>query len=202
MIVLVGNAPLKRDHSSLINSADLVVRFNIPRAYGAESGTKFDIWSIANSAGGKKFIDNQVFKNAAYKDQPSQLWLPRDVDVHKKLRTLYADSETLLTSSTEIDFSDEIIQANDLKNLHLVRFPSKIYWGCLDVLRKAATRHDAVRIPSTGFLTIYYVLQKLNQQPLTVIGFSFEGWNGHPWHLEKKIVKQWANDALLTLIPS
>lgn len=200
MIVLVGNAPLKRDHSSLVDRADLVVRFNIPRTYGAGSGTRFDVWTIANTAGGRQLADSQVFKSAVYKDQPSQLWIPRSVDVHKELRALHTESETLLTSASEIDFSDEIIRANDLKQLNIVRFPANVYWGCLDILRSAATRQERVRIPSTGFLTIYYVLQILSQRPLIVIGFSFEGWNGHPWHLEKKIVQHWADQGMLTLI--
>ena len=130
------------------------------------------------------------------------MWIPRSVEVHKELRALYTEAETMLKVASEIDFSDEIIQTNNLKQSNIVRFPSNVYWGCLVVLSRAATKQDGVRIPSTGFLTIYYVPHILKQRPLTIIGFSFEGWNGHPWHLEKIIVQEWADQGLLTLVPN
>jgi hypothetical protein len=201
-IVLVGNAPLRRNHSSLVDHADFVVRFNLPRTYSIESGTRFDAWVIANTGGGRRFVDRREFKNAVYKCKPSQLWFPRCVEVHKELRAQYPDSETLLTAVAETDISDEIIRATDLQQSKIVRFSARVYWRCLDILSRVATRHDPVRIPSAGFLTLYYVLNILEQRPVTLVGFTFEGWKGHPWHLERKIVRQWGAEGLLTFVPS
>ena len=201
-IVLVGNAPLKKNHSFLVDNADLIVRFNLPRTYGSESGTRFDAWVIANSGGGRRFVDGRVFINAVYKCKPSQLWFPRCVEVHKALRAQHPDSQTLLTAASETDISDEIIRANDLQQENILRFSASVYWSCMDVLSGVATRHDPARIPSTGFLTLYYILTILEPQPVTLVGFTFEGWKGHPWHLERKIIHQWSDEGRLTFVPS
>jgi len=199
--VFVGNADLTRDHSSLVDSADCVVRFNIPRTYGSGSGARFDVWVITNAGGAKRFVKKKLFKDAAYKNMPDQLWFPRCVEVHKQLRERYPVEDSLIRKKAEKDFADRIIRTNDLQQTNIVRFPEDIYWGCLDVLSKAAGRGAPVRIPSTGFLSLYYVLYVLKQRPVTLVGFTFEGWVGHPWALEESLVREWHNEGLVTWVP-
>ena len=200
-IVFVGNADLTRDHSSLVDSADFVVRFNIPRTYSSGSGTRFDIWVITNAGGAKRFVKKRMFKDAVYKNQPDQLWFPRCVEVHKQLRERYPVEESLIVKKAERDFADRIIRTNDLQQTNIVRFSEDVYWGCLEILSKATGRDAPVRIPSTGFLALYYVLYVLKQRPVTLVGFTFEGWKGHPWAIEESLVIGWANEGLVTCVP-
>jgi len=199
MIVLVGNAALDDDHTKFIDNSNFVIRFNIPLTYGHKSGTRFDAWVIANSGGGRHFAENRIFLNAPYKNQPSQLWFPRDTRIHRELRKQHPYT-TLLKPSAESDYSREIVRLNDLHQEHHVRFSPIFYRECLEVLDTVSRKNDPVRIPSSGFMATYYTLQRYNGAPVTLVGFTFEGWEGHPWHLERQVMRKWVNEEKITIM--
>ena len=54
-------------------------------------------------------------------------------------------------------------------------------------LRRLGMAQDAM--PSTGMIAYDWLLQRLKPDDyLTVAGFTFEGWPGHPWEIERGLV--------------
>ena len=44
-------------------------------------------------------------------------------------------------------------------------------------------------MPSTGMIAYHWLRQKVERgDSLDITGFTFEGWGGHPWHIEKTMV--------------
>ena len=45
-------------------------------------------------------------------------------------------------------------------------------------------------MPSTGMIAYDWLLRKLKpEDTLTVEGFTFEGWSGHPWEIESQLIR-------------
>ena len=61
---------------------------------------------------------------------------------------------------------------------------------------------DAI-MPSTGLLGIEMILddQSFNDYEKYIIGFGWEGWKGHPWHLEKMLIEDYINNGILKTLP-
>lgn len=44
--------------------------------------------------------------------------------------------------------------------------------------------------PSSGMVAYYWLCNRLKEgDELSLAGFSFEGWHGHPWAIERRIIK-------------
>jgi len=55
-------------------------------------------------------------------------------------------------------------------------------------LRQLGMRRASM--PSTGMIAYDWLLQRLKpEDSLTVEGFTFEGWSGHPWAIESRLIK-------------
>jgi len=55
-------------------------------------------------------------------------------------------------------------------------------------LRRLGMRY--AMMPSTGMIAYDWLLQRLNpEDTLTIEGFSFEGWSGHPWAIEGQLIR-------------
>ena len=55
-------------------------------------------------------------------------------------------------------------------------------------LRQLGMRRASM--PSTGMIAYDWLLQRLKpEDTITVEGFSFEGWAGHPWAIESRLIK-------------
>jgi hypothetical protein len=195
-VVLVGNAPLVGDHAALVDAADLVVRFNEPRSWGANGGTRFDAWVIANSVGGRHFAVQQTFAAAPYRDLAREIWLPRAVEVHRELRARHP--EAAMSPAAEQDFAGRILARNQLTQ-PVVRFGADFYRRCLELLQAMPDPPAPTMIPSAGFLALHHVLERHPEARITLVGFTFEGWHGHPWAHEAARVRALAAAGRLTL---
>jgi len=55
-------------------------------------------------------------------------------------------------------------------------------------LRQLGMRRASM--PSTGMIAYDWLLQRLKpEDSLTVEGFTFEGWSGHPWAIESQLIR-------------
>ena len=194
-ITLVGNAPLLQDRSSLIDSSDFVVRFNLPQSYGGNGGIRFDAWVLANGKGASKFARERTFIDAPYRDIPKRIWIPREMEVHRALRRGAANE--LLKPGNEVDYSEEILRENRLRQ-PCDRIGADVYWRSISALQRLFPGLD--KMPSSGFVVLTYVLQRFPDSQITLIGFSFEGWSGHPWELEKRFVHTAVKRGVLDLV--
>ena len=196
-VVIVGNAPLGEDRSALVDRSDFVVRFNVPRTWGAESGTRFDAWVLANGRAGRHFVRRAPFLDAPYRDLPREVWFPRAVEVHRELRE--AHEGDFVESLAAEDVSARILRRNRLRQPCL-HFDAAFYRRCLGCLGEEGGLPDPTMIPSAGFLATRHVLERMPESRVTLIGFTFEGWPGHPWAQEARHVRGLAAAGRLTLL--
>lgn len=54
--------------------------------------------------------------------------------------------------------------------------------------------------PSTGFLALFYCLQKHKNIPIVMHNFTFQGWEGHNWVQEKMYVERLINEGRVEFI--
>jgi hypothetical protein len=196
--VIVGNAALGVDRSALVDGADFVVRFNVPRTWGAESGTRFDAWVLANGRAGLHFARQALFLDAPYRDLPREIWFPRAVEVHRELLDAHAGG--FAGSLAHDDVSARILRRNRLVQPSL-HFDADFYRRCLACLGEEGGLPDPTMIPSAGFLATRHVLETMPGSRVTLIGFTFEGWPGHPWAQEARHIRRLAAAGRLTLLP-
>jgi hypothetical protein len=194
-VALVGNAPLTRDYAALVDASDFVVRFNLPLTWGGRGGTRFDAWVIANGNGGRHFAVRRTFAAAPYRSLPSEIWFPRCVEVHRRLREAHADG--FLKARAEQDFSRRIVNANGLRQ-PCTYFDAGFYRRSLARLGAAA---DPTMVPSAGFMALTHVLERFEDSTVTLVGFTFQGWPGHPWALEEAFARRLEAEGKLELLP-
>jgi len=213
-LVIVGSAPLKRDYSEFINSCDCVVRFNNCKNYGGNAGEKTDILFLNNSGDPVKsktlvFLlqprtDMEIRINLPYLTRAEKIWFVRPINddlidflkktsAHANLYTLSKTKE--ITNKRNI--AAAIVQAQKIpyEKIHTLpdNFP-QLTWQKL--LQFGSTNALS---PSTGMLGIETLLhdQQFNQFTKYIIGFGWRGWYGHPWKLEKKLVKTYVKEKRL-----
>jgi hypothetical protein len=197
--VIVGNAPVTRDHAALVDGGDRVVRFNVPATWDHGTGRRFDVWVIANGGAGRRFARQRPFAGAPYRALPAEIWFPRLPGVHGMLRASRPDG--LLTARSERDFAEAIVRENGLTQPWR-RLDPEFYRRCLDLLRAIDAKVDPTSIPSAGFMALNQVFELWPDDAVTLVGFTFQGWPGHPWAIEETFVRRAEAAGRLTLVPS
>ncbi len=186
-MAIIGNAPLRKDLSGFIDACDLVLRFNEGKNHGANSGRKADILCIGNSgAPARRLINNRAIRNAFFYDSMSEVWFPRDSGIHKKYGQT-AETESFLTVYD--DLADELIASNELSGFTIRHFSGELNEIVFRKLKEQALQ--PFECPSTGFLAVEYILNepRFVGYEKVLIGFSFQGYRGHPWKAEQRIVQ-------------
>jgi len=188
-IAIVGSAAIEKDESSLIDSCDLVVRFNNCKVYGGHSGKKLDILclNVGGAPACQMVAETTVLKSSFY-SLISEIWIPIQTKVCQAHMMGWNLSDPRIDAS---DLSDEIIESNKLGHLPTVRFSTEFNIRVFEMLRK---RDGNFVSPSTGFLAIQYVVDesRFAEWDKLIFGFAFKGWKGHPFAAEEKLVMQYA----------
>ena len=83
-----------------------------------------------------------------------------------------------------------------------IRLDEAFYGRCISQLFDLSNPDRLVLMPSTGFLAVHYVLEAMPDYRLCMVGFSFEGWPGHPWTLEQAHIASLASQGRLEFIPA
>ena len=199
-IAVVGSAPIKNDESGRIDSCDLVVRFNNCKVYGGHSGEKTDVLCInIGGAPARQMVSEKTVLRSRFYKLISELWIPADVRVCHEHITGLSMSDVGLADT---DLSDKIIKSNELGHLPVVRFSAEFNIRVFELLKQGGCKFTC---PSTGFFAIQYVLDepRFAEWDKLVFGFTFKGWSGHPFEMEKKIVMQYAKELQnFTFVPS
>jgi hypothetical protein len=55
-------------------------------------------------------------------------------------------------------------------------------------------------MPSIGFTVLECLVASGRYRALTLIGFTFTGWKGHPWGKEREIAESYQRDGRLELL--
>ncbi len=213
-IVFVGNAPLSSDLSNFIDSCDCVVRFNRCPNYRVNSGAKSDVLVLNNTGNPgtqatiafflKKRTKKKAERTLPYTkgvsrvcfvrpsaesckaflqshvpgDNPLRDQELRDIQLDRNLGTEIA--KALFLDDRKIDFIDADFYTSVWKNL----------------LRYGST--DAI-MPSTGILGLEMLLGdgSCENHVKYIAGFGLEGWPGHPWELERRLLNDYIKKGVL-----
>jgi len=201
-LVVVGSAPLQIDYSALVDSADIVVRFNDCKNIGGASGYKTDILFVNNTgAPARRYIAERPFAQKSC-CQSATIWFLRDSGIHHRhledMRSYFPN----YPASEFDDLTDEIIKANQLQERQTFRASEAFN---ADFFKKLSSLTTTPFItPSTGILGLEHVMENpvFANYKIHVIGFGFEGWKGHPWSAEKKLINRYVLDGRLTIHPN
>lgn len=189
-IAIVGNAPIQYDVSELIDSCDLVVRFNEYINYGKNSGQRADILCVCNTGLPARQISQRAsISNAPFFSELSEIWFPRDEDVHLR----HVQPFCLEIPLTEyVDRSDLLIESNKLSATQVLIFGPELNEKAYHILSSKAKW--PFLCPSSGFLALEYILSESRffDYDKFLFGFSFRGFKGHPWEAEKQMIMQYA----------
>jgi hypothetical protein len=164
-VSLVGNGPVSRAAAPLIDTADLVVRINRARL-GGWAGQRTDALAI---------VEHTIFGRLVTEGRPLN---PR---VLADLKEIWLSVDP--ARSGDGPFAAEF-HAQVRRDRPTVFVGQDVEQGIRDTLiALGASPHV---IPSTGALTLYYLLGRFPAAAIRLFGFTHEGWNGHAWSAERE----------------
>ncbi|WAW10591.1 hypothetical protein NB640_02720 [Oxalobacter vibrioformis] len=174
-IWIIGNAPNKQNIDHLVNKEDIVVRFNSPNP---SCSLRADVLFIANAYENvrsrkmninKKYLKKNTF--VIYRFSLKGVFsLLKKQKIFKIIKYLYRFLFFILRN-----------------NLH--HFKYKFFdFNLINKIASDVLKTD--KEPSSGFIIIYYFLEKYKDAKIIMHNFTFEGWDGHPWEKEKKYVQR------------
>ena len=179
---IIGNAEEKQDISHLIQNDDIVVRFNDPNP----SCTLMADWAfIANGytqirhlAVARHFFKTNMLIFFRYQTADILHSRYQNIPLHKRLKYLWRFPKWK-------------------KRFGLDQYPTKtvpyeVYQHCVQVL--------GYRQPSTGLLAIDYILLSYPSNKVYVHNFTNEGWVGHNWDDEKRMMKSWLDQGIIEAV--
>lgn len=172
-IVLVGNAPFSESRSQLIDSHDIVIRFNLFRSLWFEQGMcgrKMDYW-VVNLDSGRKANRNARERRAT-------------LALHcQKMRSEYPQA-LMLTPNAE----DSLKRLKDAVTFYASNGLTLIY-------ADENVRVPLSKEPSVGFYMSYRILQE--GLPFSMIGFT--GTVNKKHHNGEEEMRFWRSQSLITI---
>jgi len=201
-IVVVGNAPVAKDHTALVDRARWVYRFNRLDNYGHNTGTRTDFWILASH----RVVLGQLAAAGhpgSTKDAPPFREVARAVQ-----RILFAVPclfRPLSESAQRSDLAERAAAARSfLRTIDSTDTPAAIHTYQRSVLAHLdpALCSPERPSPSNGYLTIASLIEHsaLHQCNIAVIGFTWKGWQGHPWEAEERALRSFAANGQLSII--
>ncbi|MBW8284693.1 MAG: Urease operon accessory protein [Rhizobium sp.] len=190
-IMIVGNGHVPEGAAARIDAADLVIRFNECRNFGA-AGSRTDVVAVCNTG-----RPARAMLSGAWRDSPavracSEIWSVRDPDKFGELR------QALLVSHPELDdFCDDstagfaaVAAARDKRHRVLSR-------DVHEAVEHALLAHEPKPyvVPSSGLIVVAQVLADVLADPgrdrdqIFLAGFSHQGWDGHPFAAERQMIE-------------
>lgn len=179
---IIGNAAEQHPITEEIKSDDIVVRFNIPNP---SCSLKADWTFIANGYTQIRHlkIDHQLFKadmQIFFRYSKQDIWFSRyqKIPLHKRIKYCWRFPQW--------------IKKFNLNQYHINTIPCDVYQHCVNIL--------GFRQPSTGLLAIDFILQNYPKHEVLIHNFTNEGWTGHNWDDEKKIMQTWISTKRLKIV--
>jgi hypothetical protein len=187
-IMIIGNGEIETGLESVINAADVVMRFNDCRSVGP-GGTRTDIVAVCNTGRpAKRMLADAGWKNNPSVRSASSIWCVRDPQEFAAMRAPLAISHPALD-----DFCDDHTDGfrafceESGKMLHVI--PAETH-ARLD-RQLAAYDPEPYVVPSTGLVAISEVLGAFSApgDRVCLAGFGHQGWEWHPWEAERRWVE-------------
>ncbi len=186
-LVIVGNGPLVKDCTSLVDSSDFVVRFNLCASFAMHTGTRTDVLCLNNT--GRPALElarGALLKGFPFSQTVEEIWFPRP-----RQSALQRFIEKLRPLHSDLEYGDAIIAAHGWQTKrieYLLETRQRELW--MKLLAQGKPR-IAPRKPSSGMVAIEYVLSedRFADYEKHFLGFTFQGWKRHPWELERQLIE-------------
>ncbi|QWK79080.1 glycosyltransferase family 29 protein [Ochrobactrum sp. BTU1] len=186
-IALVGNSETAAGKASEIDAHDFVVRINRAMHYG-RTGVKTDALAIINwSSPGCWMSNGETPINPDALASAKTIWLPMPPEEMESVRN---DQPGDFPWPGYVDFTADVIDKL-VNGRPFVRFPPMIWRDLTEGLRRLGAEHT--KAASTGALILAYLVRAYPKSSISLYGFSYEGWPGHPWEQEKKWASSCSN---------
>ena len=202
MLSIIGNGIVSKDISKTVDSSDAVVRFNNLDNYNLNTGTKTSIWVLSSN----KIILGNLIQNHKTITEKTNQTLTDSFLLSKKI---------LFSIPTFFPFKNKF----EMEKYRTERYESvKEFWRQLGLSEMS---YDIVEFPKKFLLDLkpekwlmkyqcpsngYLITRFLRESPeysdykIKLAGFSWEGWEGHPWEFEKEYLMRMQNKELIEII--
>ena len=203
-LVIIGNADVTGDHSEFVNSFDVVVRINLRNnhntAHGT-TGTKTDLLCYTPRAVNMVMNNDEDLKLIeSYCSNVSRLWFLRPRHGYWVNRS-FLSGFFFRRERLFLDLSRAFIKRFKLKESRTEFIEADFLNSVINNLRNQ--NPDGPKPwPSAGIMVIEKVLadEEYTHFEKYLLGFTFDGWEGHPWASEIKLVEGYNEQGLLRFI--
>jgi len=188
-IMIVGNGAVDEGAAPLIDAADMVIRFNGSRNFGA-AGRKTDVIAVCNTGRpGAAMLADPEWRDSEAVRRTAEIWSVRDPEKFADLKPQLAISHPELGDFCD-DYTDgfaTFARANGKQH----RIINRSVHDALDDALLALGAEPYV-VPSSGLVVIQALLSDPRHASDTIIlaGFGHSGWDGHPFDAERRLVDQ------------
>ncbi|MCB9933875.1 MAG: hypothetical protein H6841_10690 [Planctomycetes bacterium] len=208
-VVIIGNADVNIDYGEFIDSSRHVLRFNLCRNFGRNTGTRTTVlvW-INTGANGRDAYKKQTFRGWPPAEQAEEIWFraPRQSLLQRAWLTLRHPRRR----KQFFDYGAKILLANGMQHKP-ARYPSRAEYAAVQrkLLALGTARRHSI-LPSTGILGIERVLAdpRFAGLEISLVGFNwFAGTQhrhpdaGHTFDEEEVLVRDYAAQGRLKILP-
>jgi hypothetical protein len=203
-LVIIGNADVASDHSELVNSFDVVVRINLRKNHNTihvTTGTKTDVlcytpravYMVMNNDEDLQLIEG-------YCRNVSRLWYLRPRHGYWVNR-IFLSGFFFRKERLFFDISRAFIKRLKLKDGR-TEFVKTDFLNSIINKLQVMNPNGPKPWPSAGIVAIEKVIadEEYTHFEKYLLGFTFEGWEGHPWESEKKLIEGYKEKGLLKFI--
>ena len=200
-IILVANSDFVIDINATIEEEDVIVRFNVPKSKTlVKTGGRTDYVFMANTVNllqgriRKRYHQSNILKGNVLLVFPYSDQLIQQINPYFQPKPLLP---FLAAPQKQKNWDNtKYIKLFNAEGVKVQVLSENFYYQAQAVLN-ILDGH----ILSTGFIALFYFLHHPNYQSHDIYlnGFSFEGWVGHNWDVEKQYIHQLVQDGKVFL---
>ncbi|MFB9912205.1 Urease operon accessory protein [Rhizobium paknamense] len=195
--MIVGNGDVAADAAPVIDACDMVIRFNGCRNFGP-AGRRTDVIALCNTGRpAKAMLGDAEWRESEAVKAAHALWMVRDPAKFESLR------EGILANHPELDdfcddYTDGFAAFCAAEGKQHVVIDGGVHEKADADLR--AHDPDLRVVPSSGMIVITHLLTEpaYRQDDIVLTGFSHEGWDGHPFAAEKRLIDAYIAEGRLS----
>lgn len=184
-IVIVGNGPICAHAAERIAEAAYVIRFNECRSFPEAPG-RTDVVAVCNTGRpGRAMASSRSWRRHPAVRDASEIWSVRDPEKFAEIRGPLSASHPDLSDLCDDYTGGFAAFAAETGKGH--RILARSIHEHVDA-ELAAFDPPPYIVPSSGMLVIAAVLRQFRGHVATLAGFSHQGWEGHPFSTERRLV--------------